>query len=266
MSNAVSLPELEHLSIDECALLATLGPVLEVYRPDQKVLGASRRGMYAGLGVAVLAWVAAVVVLFERNRSEQVLMSIVMALFGLIFAVMCGWQLLRQRRGGRVCVLICQEGLAKLEPEASTFVPWYTVEAVENSVSFNQSWLLHLHHGGRVLKFDSGREALVGMALLPGRILQYTAPWLMRRYLLAIEEGKPVVLGPLTVTRDGVEARGRRLSWDDMENVRIYGGLRFRKRGAGWFDYWRWSVFYPPNLPLCFALIQQLRARFRRPE
>src|SRR5207302_481715 len=143
------------------------------------------------------------------------------------FVAACGWRLRQLARGGRVRVLVFEDGLARFGGESLWTCRWDEIETVLGVVK-----AYHLHGapvgarfvvtvqcgGGKHLRLDEAKEHLTGLRTLYLRIADETSRRLLPRLAADIDAGQTVPFAPLALSAAGIHWGKHVLAWGDTEN------------------------------------------------
>jgi hypothetical protein len=168
----------------------------------------------------------------------------------LLSAVRVVWSGLRRRGAGARGVAHCPGGLVCVLPERTVVAPWDEID---------QIW-----DGGRRFRTRGGAEvvlppSLEGWPLLAELVFRETIQRLAVCASAAILGGRAVEFGPITVTRDAIAARGRRVAWADVGDVVVaWGRFRVTRKGErlAALDV---PLAEVPNPRALWALVERLR-------
>jgi hypothetical protein len=266
-TNTPLIVGLEHLSSEQAAELAALGPPLEVIRPDSSSRRRNAGMLWAGIGVGLLGLTAAVGVAVEASRAagaeavSRGFGAACMGLFGVFFLSACGWRLRQLHRGRGVVVLACRDGLARLNGNELFACRWDEIEEVEGRASRFQAQIgrrviLTVRTARGALRLDTAREHLPGLEALYARVGIESAGRQVPRMLAAIEAGQTVPFGRLGLSSAGVHCGDRLLPWGEVASLSVHEALRIQRRGAGRLDWWHRATFLVPNLHAFLRVVE----------
>jgi hypothetical protein len=139
------------------------------------------------------------------------------------------WNLVRLR-GGAGTVMLYQAGFAALVGSSTTVWPWAEIATILSKEKLvrgrrasyqERCYEISKLSGETLLLLGDHFEDMVGLAgTIKERVGAHLLPPLQARY----DAGQPLTFGAVTVSRNGIEAGGRRLAWGAVANVVVKDG------------------------------------------
>lgn len=245
---ASHMPSLSSLQSEE---LNRLGPLREIYAPDQPTLRRNFRLLWAGIGIGTLGLVLLPVALTSRDPEMAEIRWLLGAVFlfmAALFLPWCGWRMRQLARGAQVRILVHAEGMAKFDGEGLLTCRWDEIETVEvKTVSYlvyfvpvgSRSVISVNWAHEKQIRIDEAREPLADLAVLFQRISEESARHLVSRFLAATEAGETLTFGEFKLSKSGLHWGSHFFPWDDSKNLDFKEGLRIRHPEALLHPWWR---------------------------
>jgi hypothetical protein len=121
-------------------------------------------------------------------------------------------------------VVVYEEGFAARIGSRVSLWPWQAITAIVSDLRFasaSKKYVVSNQSGDAVVLIDARFEEVQSlMESIKRHVRAVLLPSLQRAY----DDGTPITFGPVTVSREGVAARGRQLPWGAIGNVDVKDG------------------------------------------
>lgn len=209
-----------------------LGPAEQVFLINRE-LAAGIVGIVFGLmglipGGLFFVMLIASIVQGHFEPFYLILTPLFLGLGGFIFAA--GWRTLWSQWRGIRSLVIYKDGFACHQSETVQVWPWQEITTIYSDESFHTMkrgfyttliYTLSKQNGETITLSDS---QFLEIRKLISTIKQRVVPLLSPPLKKAYDEGQSVTFGPVTVSKQGIQAHGKEFAWGDVLNVEVKKG------------------------------------------
>lgn len=251
---AAELPELSAQQADE---LRRLGPLQQIYTSDPTSRRKNAWLLWLGIAVGLLALAPGIMAIVTGEVATHGKAAIAGLCLAAVFLPWCAWRLRQVAGGKHIRILVCRDGLARVDGDNVITCRWDEIESVQGIVK-----TYRLEHvpvasrfmvtvqfgGGKQLRIDAAREHLQGMPALFQRLAEESSRHLFPRLRADIEAGLTVPFGVLALSKQGLHWGRHVLTWEDRDNLDYHDGWRIRNPTTWPLHPWvRLADFAIPN-------------------
>jgi hypothetical protein len=193
--------------------------------------------------------------------------------------ILCIVAMLAAGRARGLSIRVHRNGLMILRGRRGTWVPWNRILSVQtSSIRYGPPGFPRRREAGLVLRYEGSKSAnpgpkprvrsirltyaLEGIEDLAAAVKERVYPLLLEASSESFNRGNPLVFGKVHLTKAGIQAGNRILSWKGLGEISLTRGeLVVRPAAGSGGATVRVAAHRVPNVELCVQLIQYLSKR-----
>ena len=218
------------------------------------------------LGLALLGFLALGLWLNPALKIKSGFVLFKMGAIGLVL-LGAGVGLLRRGRSARgLRVIVCADGLARVQGDQVEMLRWEDVNRVQRAVHFKKEQitvrtpvqLTLVGCDGKTMTFD---ESLAGLPELRRLVEEHTLQHMLPPAREALVAGETIAFGDVAIGPQGLHAGGKTLTWDLCGAAEASKGLFIVQPTEGRRPFCKVEVSAVPNVHVLLALAEEVRQR-----